>query len=354
MAKRKKRTIKPAGSAPGTLVYIGENRRPSKITRFRFDREQFEEGEMTVEELRSSGPDESDAVTWINVEGVSDVSAIEAIGAAYDLSPLVLEDIVNTEQRPKKEDHERYIFLCLKMLSIGDHAAVVVREQVSIVLGKNFVLTFQDGVDGDVFDPVRQRLRTGKGRLRRSRADYLAYALVDLIVDHYFVVLERLSERYDLLEERIMTADRDTLPDIMKTKKQMLIFRQAVWPVRDIATSLVRDESPLISKDSVGFLRDVYDHVIEVIEVSEVIREMIGVAVELHLTSIGNKTNEIMKVLAIISTIFMPLSFIAGVYGMNFRNMPELEWQSGYPMALGLMIIVALIFLNFFRKRGWI
>lgn len=353
MARTKKTRKRKVGLSPGSLVYTGEKLGgPVKLCAIEYSESGVSEREVTLDEA-CFPYEERSTVTWLNVDGIHDVTILERLGKHFRISPLVLEDILNIDHRPKKEEHSDYLFISIKMLSIGA-AGEMVREQVSMILGQNYVITFQEDIAGDVFDSVRERIRGGKGRIRRMGADYLAYALVDVMVDNYFLVLESLGERYEALEERLMDAkDPKVMMEINGAKKQMLIFRKAVWPVRDIVTSLVRDESPLIGRETSVFFRDVYDHVIEVLEISEVLREMVGVLVELYLTNLSNRTNEIMKVLALISTIFMPLTFVAGIYGMNFENMPELTFRYGYPITLAVMGLIALLFMLYFRRRGW-
>ena len=292
--------------------------------------------------------------TWINIEGIHDVRVLERLGESYGFHTLILEDILNTDQRPKMEDHGEYIYVVLKMLNSDKNNSVVI-EQISLLLGKNFVISLQEGLEGDVFNPVRERIRSGKGRIRKMGSDYLAYALLDSIVDNYFIVLEKLGEKIEVLEEELITnPKRETLHAIHNLKREMIFLRKSVWPLREVISGLERGESSLISKSTQIFLRDLYDHTIQVIDTVEAFRDMLSGMLDIYLSSVSNKMNEVMKVLTIIATIFIPLTFIAGVYGMNFRNMPEIEWQWGYPLSLLIMGGVAVIMLVFFRKKRWI
>jgi magnesium transporter len=275
---------------------------------------------------------------------------LEAVGAQADLHPLVIEDIHNTYQRPKVEDYEQYLYIVLKMISWDEAANEIRGEQVSLVLGKNFVLSFKED-PGDIFDPIRTSLREGKGRIRKQGPDYLAYALLDQVVDHYFIVLENLGEKIEDLEEELVTnPDAATLQTIHHLKRELIFLRKSVWPLREAISSLERWESPLLQPDTLVYLRDVYDHNIQVIDTIETFRDML----DIYLSSVSNRMNEVMKVLTIIATIFIPLTFIAGIYGMNFTNMPELGWPMGYFMIWGLMIVIFIGMLIFFKRKGWL
>ncbi|RMF86457.1 MAG: magnesium and cobalt transport protein CorA [Nitrospinota bacterium] len=354
MPRFRKGRAKKAGLPPGTLVYVGEERLPDvTITLFAYDEHRLQEQEVkTVEECLPFR--EKPGVTWINVDGIQQVEVLEKLGAYFGLHPLVLEDIVNTEQRPKVEDFGEYLYLVLKMVQYQAERHEIVIEQVSLVLGKDFVLSFQEQA-GDVFQPVRERLRSGKGRIRKMGADYLAYALVDAIVDHYFLLLENLGEQMEDLEEELITHPMpETLHTIHKLKREMLFLRRSIWPLREVISGLSRGESPLIQKTTGVFLRDVYDHTVQVIDTIETFRDMLSGMLDIYLSSVSNRLNEVMKVLTIIATIFIPLTFIAGIYGMNFKYMPELEWHWGYPVVLLLMLGIACVMLIYFRKKQWL
>jgi magnesium transporter len=350
----KKRSQK-AGLPPGTPMHIGDRKsETTRIQLIRYNEQEVEEKELNeVDEciLYKSQPE----VTWINIVGLHQVEVIEKLNECFGLHPLVLEDILNTDQRPKIEDLDDYVFIVLKMLFPGkDQESDFESEQISIILGPRFVLTFQER-QGDVFDPIRERLRNGKGRLRKTGPDYLVHALVDTVVDHYFIVLEKMGEKIEILEEALIAQPTPaTLQVIHQLKREMIFFRKSVWPLREVIGSLERGESSLIEKTTLIYLRDVYDHTIQVIDTIETFRDMLSGMLDIYLSSISNRMNEVMKVLTIIATIFIPLTFIAGLYGMNFKYMPELEWPWGYPMILALMLAVAVFMLFYFRRKKWI
>jgi magnesium transporter len=350
----KKRSEK-AGLPPGTLVHIGEKKtEKTKITIIDYDEAQFEEKEAkTIEECFPFK--DKPTTTWINIEGVHELAIIEKIGEHFGLHPLLLEDIANTEQRPKMEDYGEYIFIVLKMLFHDDKTNEVKAEQVSLILGSNFVISFQEGIKGDVFDPVRERIRNGKGRTRKMRSDYLAYALVDAIVDNYFLILEKLGEKIEDIEEELVTNPAsETLRGIHHLKREMIFLRKSVWPLREVLSCLERGESFLIHATTRIYLRDVYDHTIQIIDTIETFRDMLSGMLDIYLSSISNRMNQIMKVLTIIATIFIPLTFIVGIYGMNFEYMPELKWRWGYFAVLLVMLIVGIGMLIQFKKKKWL
>ena len=346
--KRSKKT----GLSPGTLVHIGENRNETvEITLFNYAGAHCDERAVTnPNELQ---PPADETVTWINIGGVHKIDVLEAFGKQFGLHPLLLEDIANTDQRPKLDDYETYLFLVVKMLLVTDRGDVLV-EQVSFVLGRNYVLSFQEN-GTDVFRPVRDRLRAGKGRLRHNGSDYLLYALVDAVVDQYFAVLESLGEKIEALQERV-TADPkpDTLKDLHALKRQVLFVRRAVWPLREATNNLSRSDCPYLHDPTKVFFRDVYDHVVQIVDTIESLREMLSASLDIYLSSVSYRLNAVMRVLTVITTIFMPLSFIASIYGMNFEHMPELKWEWGYPFVLGAMGLVAAGMLIGFRRRKWL
>jgi len=349
-----KRQSKPAGLPPGTLVYVGEKRVETvRITYFDYDEQNF--AEKQVSNIEECFPFKTTpTVTWINIDGLHDIQIIEKMGKEFELHPLLLEDILSTRQRPKAEDYEKYFFIVLKMLHYNDEQQSVESEQVSIVLGNNFVVSFQEIV-GDVFDQIRDRIRNAKGRIRKMGPDYLAYSLIDAIVDGYFTILEKLGEKIELLEEQLVVEPTErTLHQIHRLKRELIVLRKSVWPLREVISSLQRTESKLISKVTSIYLRDVYDHTIQVIDTIESFRDMATGMVDIYLSSISNRMNAVMKVLTIIATIFIPLTFIAGVYGMNFKYMPELQWRWGYGAVLLVMAVVAVVMLIYFRKKKWL
>ena len=349
-----KKTSQKAGLPPGTLVHIGERKTGKvRVTIIDYDEVQFEETEVsTVEECFPYK--EKPTITWINIDGIHKTEVIERIGQQFDLHPLLLEDIVNTGQRPKMEDFGNYIFLVLKMLRYADENHEVEAEQVSLILGSNFVISFQER-EGDVFGTIRERIKKGKGRIRKAGADYLAYALIDAIVDNYFIVLETLGEEIDDIEEEL--ARNPTLKMLHKIrilKKEMIFLRKSVWPLREVVSGLQRGESALIQQSTQVYLRDVYDHTIQVIDTIESFRDMLSGMLDIYLSSISNKINEIMKVLTIFAAIFIPLTFVAGIYGMNFEFMPELKWHWGYPAIMIVMATIATALLVYFKRKKWL
>ena len=346
---RAAKTDKPAGS----LVYVGKKRTvPTRISVINYNHELTTVQDVaTVEDALKFFNAES--MTWIDVEGLAQVEIIESIGRFFDIHPLVLEDIVNTNQRPKFESYETYLYVVLKML-VPQVKEAVEAEQLSIVFGKNYLITFQEGIKGDCFAAVRDNLKKARGRLRKSGCDHLAYALIDSAVDHYFVALEGLGERFEELEDMVMQdPSQKALKMIYRLKRESMFIRRCIWPVRDIVSALEREDEDLVSVASRPYFRDLYDHSIETLEIAEMLRDMTASLMDIYLSSIANKNNAVMKVLTVVSTIFMPLTFLAGVYGMNFKYMPELEWHYGYPIALlGMLAIAAWMWL-FFKRKGW-
>ncbi len=348
------RRSRKAGLPPGSLIHIGDKKTErTKITIIDYDAESFQEREAkSIEECCALK--ETPTVSWINVDGVHDSKLISDLGSRFGVHPLILEDIMTTAQRPKMEDMGDYIYIVVRMLDLADKSQQVHSEQVSLILGRNFVISFQES-EGDVFNAVRDRIRTGKGRLRKQGPDYLAYALIDAIVDNYFIVLEKLGENVEEIEEALVSSpDRETLHEIHTMKREMIYLRKSVWPLREVISGLERTESELI-KDSTGiFLRDVYDHTIQVIDTVETYRDMLSGMLDIYLSSLSNRMNEVMKVLTIIATIFIPLTFIAGVYGMNFKFMPELEWRWGYFLVLGVMLALGILMVILFKRKRWL
>lgn len=343
---------KKSGLPPGTLVHIGERKAEKvTITTFHYSRTGCEEQQLEQPDRLAAPVDES--ILWINVGGVHKVEVVEAIGKQFSLHPLLLEDVANTDQRPKLDDYEAYVFLVMKMLSLTDRQEIAV-EQVSLVLGKNYVLSFQEN-GTDVFQPVRERLRGGKGRLRQSGADYLLYALVDAIVDQYFAVLEMLGEKIEALQQTVVADPQpETLKDIHALKRHLLFLRRAVWPLRDVMNNLSRSDCPFLQQPTKVFFRDVYDHVVQIVDTIETLREMVSACLDIYLSSVSYRLNAVMRVLTVITTIFMPLSFIASIYGMNFEHMPELKSEWGYPVVLVVMLAVGIIMLVLFKKKRWL
>jgi magnesium transporter len=354
MARASKRRIKKVGLPAGSLVYTGEQVGKVEVTLIDYDEQTFEERPVqSVDEciVYKAKP----TATWINVDGVHNTTLLEKIGECFGLHRLVIEDLMNVVQRPKVEDYGEYLFVVLKMLTYDEKEGRIVPEQVSLIIGENFLLTFQEGVKGDVFPLIRDRLRSGKGKSRKMGVDYLAYALLDALVDGYFVILEKLGERIDLLEEELVARPgRAIVEQLYQLKRELLFLHKAVWPLREVVSSLVRRESPLIRETTAPYLRDVYDHVVQAIDSVEIYRDMLSTMLDLYLSSVSNRMNEIMKVLTIIATIFMPLTFLAGVYGMNFKYMPELDWKYGYFIIWTIMIAIGIGMGFYFKRKKWL
>ncbi|MDG6224578.1 MAG: magnesium/cobalt transporter CorA [Candidatus Thermoplasmatota archaeon] len=356
----KARTKHKIGMPPGSLVYTGRSRsdRPV-ITLFEYGPEGYSERKMAdIGECAREA--KADGVRWINIDGLNDTSLLERIGREFGIHPLVIEDVLNTSQRPKTEHHESHIFIVLRMIYPSKDGGEVESEQVSIILGEGYILSFQER-RGDVFDPIRDRIRTGKGRVRSLGSDYLAYCLMDSIVDSYFLVIENLGEKVESIEDEVIERpERGTVQAIHELKRQLITMRRSTWPLRESVSSLYRESSGMVKDETKLYFRDLYDHTIQVIDSIESHRDITSSMLDIYLSSVSNRMNEVMKVLTIIATIFIPLTFIAGIYGMNFDpdyspfNMPELRWYFGYPLALTLMAAIPLVMLIYFRKRKWI
>ncbi len=355
-----KRLSRKLGLTPGALVYVGVDRHtPVTIDVMEFDSQNLREYRVDAFE-QWQAPQDPGTIVWINIEGVHNLDTVEKIGQRFGIHPLLLEDIVNTTKRPKFEDFGDYAALMLRMLYVEPKRSEVVSEQVSLVIGKNYVISFQE-VLGDVFDPIRDRIRKTVPRVRFLATDYLAHALIDAVVDHYFVVLEKLGERVEAVESRLVRNPKPESMSIIYELKRMLIeMRRAVWPLREALSAMERTDCDLIQPANRPFFRDLYEHVVQVMDTVESHRETAASLLDLYLSSINNKTNEVMKLLTVISTIFIPLTFLAGVYGMNFdtsagpTNMPELLWPFGYVAFWILSVGIALGLVWFFRRRHWL
>jgi len=341
------------GLPPGSLVHIGEKKRDTTImSLIEYGEEFFEQRELRLDDL-SQLDREKAVIKWINVEGLHEVNILAKIGEVFSLHPLVLEDILNTDQRPKIEVYDQYIYISAKMLFYDAELSEFSIEQVSFILGSDYIISFSEK-DTDVFEPVMRRLQQAMSRIRKLGADYLVYCLLDVIVDDYFNVLENFSEEIEIVEDEMVThTTNKTLRTIHKLKRQVLFLHKAVWPLRDVLSSLERGESPLIKDSTEIFIRDLYDHVVQIMDTTETLRDILSSMLDVYLSSASNKMNEVMKVLTIISTVFMPLSFIVGVYGMNIKNMPELSWPWMYPALWLVMISIAAAMLYYFKKKKW-
>ena len=349
-----KKASEKAGLPPGSPVHVGEIK-VDEVTITLIDYDQTNYKELEIENIEESFPfKETPTITWININGLHEVDIIKKIGKHFNLHSLVQEDIVHTGQRPKLENLEEHLFVILKMFYYREEEDEVEAEQVSIILGSDFVISFQEE-EGDTFNFVRDRLRNNRGRIRRMGADYLAYVLIDSIVDNYFSILEKYGEKIEALEEELTTnSGIETLNTIHRLKKDIVLLRRFVWPLREVIGGLQREESSLISDSIMVFIRDLYDHTIQVIDSIDTLQEILSGLQDLYLSSVSNKMNEVMKVLTIFASIFIPLTFMAGIYGMNFEFMPELKLRWAYPALWVAMITVALGLLIFFRRRKWL
>jgi magnesium transporter len=360
MAKLVSRVSKKFGLKPGSVVYVGRERTEDVHIDI-IDYTESEHAEKRVTSAEECFPyRDSTTLSWINVDGIHKPEVIEELGKHFGLHPLVLEDIVNTGQRPKMEEAEDHVFVVMKMLYEDRDNGELKAEQISVVFGQNWVITFQETGE-DVFDHVRKRIRRTVPRVRFMTADYLAYALVDAVVDHYFIALERLGEEIETLDDAVSeNPTPEHLDQIRDLKKELIFMRKAVWPLREVIGGIERTESKLIKESTGPYLRDLYEHTIQVIDTVETFRDMVSGLLDLYHTGISNRMNEIMKVLTIFATIFIPLGFLAGVYGMNFDtgaspfNLPELGFRFGYLMFWGAVALVAGSLLLFFRRKNWL
>ncbi len=341
------------GQAPGTPVFVGERHLETpSVSLIRYDAGSVEE-QKGVDASTCRPPHDATGVTWINVDGLHDVALVDSLAKEFDLHPLIVEDILNTTQRPSCDDYDGHLHITLKMLRWDSDERRIDVEQVSLILGKGFVLSFQEK-PGDVFEPIRERIREGKGRVRNMGADYLAYSLIDAIVDEYFAILEQMGEQIEWVEGKLADRpDAAVLRDIHQLKRENLLLRRSTWPVRELINTLGRTESKLLTEDVRLYLRDVYGHSVQVIDTMETLRDLLSGMLDTYLSSVNNRMNEVMKVLTVIATIFIPLSFIAGLYGMNFQHMPELQWRWGYAAVLLFMGVVAAGMLLHFKRKKW-
>ncbi len=345
---------KSAGAAPGTLVHIGEQRlekvRLSVVT---YTADSMEERQVDTLEEAITLCDGTE-IAWLNIDGIHDIELIGRLGQQFGIHPLTQEDILNTAHRPKFEEFERYAYIVLKMLRYDSADRRVLTEQVSLIFTEKVLISFQES-QGDVFEPVRMRLRKGRGRIRKAGCDYLAYALIDAIVDHYFVILEQIGIQIEEMESETLSDPTEAvLKRIHEMKREILYLRKQVWPLREVVGVMAKEEPALIQEGTMIFLRDVHDHTIQIMETIESQRDILAGLLDLYMTGISNKMNEVMKVLTIMATIFIPITFIAGVYGMNFKHMPELEWPWGYGLVWGVMIAMVIAMVFYFKKKNWL
>jgi magnesium transporter len=353
------KTSEKAGLPPGTPIYLGEQRiEKVKVTVIDYDKDNF--SSFPVEKIEGCIPlKESPTTSWINIDGLHDVPLIEKICEGFDIHPLTIEDILHTTQRPKMDVYDNYIYLVVRMHTYNAETKEIDSEQVGFILTTHFLITFQEKA-GDTFDSVRERIKKSKGRIRKMGTDYLMYALIDSIVDNYFSVLENVGEEIEFIEEELVTNPvPETMHKIHALKREMILLRKSIWPLRELISSLQREDLPQITETITIYLKDLYDHTIQIVDTVETFRDMISGMLDIYLSSISNRMNEVMKVLTIFAAIFIPLTFIAGIYGMNFNtdksplNMPELQWYYGYPFALGVMAVIGVGLLGYFKSKKW-
>jgi magnesium transporter len=348
-----RRSARKANLPPGSLIHTGDSRgKAPEVDALLYGPEVCESRHPKDPHKLPEVPE--NGVLWVTVTGVDDAAVLEAVGQRFGLHPLVLEDVMNVVERPKLEDFGDYIFLVLKILSYDDVNDELLTQQVSLVLGRGWVVSFLEH-EHPLVDNIRQRIESGVGRFRQAGADYLAYALIDIIVDQFFVVLEMVEDDMERLEEEVVeNPGPDMLQRIHRLKNAMVVLRKAVWPLREVLGVLERGETPLVQERTQVYMRDVYDHTIQIIDTVETFRDILSGLVDIHLSSVSNRLNEVMKVLTIIATVFMPLSFFAGVYGMNFKHFPEVEWAYGYPAFWVICAVTVGLMLRYFRRKRWL
>ena len=349
----KRHRAKP-GQSPGTLVYDREPRVDKVSIRVMDYAPDSCTVRATTDVEDTFRLRDSDTVSWIDVEGLHDTDLLNRFGTHFGLHPLVLEDILNTHQRPKIEEYDDHLYLVVRMLAPGINGEELHSEQVSIILARRFVITFQE-IPGDVFDPVRKRIDLGKGRVRRMGTDYLVYALIDSIVDNYFLLLEKIAERIEQVELSITEGPKpEDLGRVHQLRRELVYMRRNIWPLRDVVIALERSETEIVGDDARVYIRDLHDHVVQVIESMENFRDVLASLQDLYVSAISNRTNEVIRVLTVISTIFVPLTFLAGVYGMNFDVLPELHWRWGYLAFWAVSLALVGVLIAFLRSRRWI
>ncbi len=345
------------GTPPGTLIYTGETtaETPSHLSLFEYN-EQIVRETPIAKIFDITDFEAENAVTWVNLDGLHDVGLVEQLGEHFAIHPLLLEDILNVEQRPKAEDFDQYLFFTLKALNYNCETRDVEAEQISFVLGQHYLISFQEAENGDIFEPVRERIRKNKGKLRNAGADYLVYRLLDTVVDNYFDIVDKINERIDILEDAVFKGQepRTLTLEIQRLKKDLIQLRKSLIPLRQAIEDIQHSQEKLIRPTTLSYFRDVYDHIMQVIEEIESSREILLGVLEMHHANQGNRMNNIMKVLTIVSAIFVPLTFIAGLYGMNFKNMPELEQPYGYYVCLGVMTFIGIAMSFWFWYKKWL
>jgi magnesium transporter len=354
MANHENQISRKAGLPPGTLLHIGKRKsKKQRITVFDFDESEVQD--FQCKKVEDCFPFKNrKSVSWINIDGLHNTDNISKIGEHFNIHPLVLEDILNTKIRPQIEEYDDYVFISLKMLGLSENQDRINSEQLSFILGENYVLTFQEK-RGDIFDGLRNRIKEGKGVIRKRGNDYLLYRLIDTVVDHYYFIIENYSERIEKLEEKVLEEEGDEFVfDVQSMKRRVTSLRRQILPLREILTVLKKDENEVLQESTRLFVSDVYDHILHILDSIDSQKEALTSMLELHTSLLGHKMNQIMKVLTIMASIFIPLTFVAGIYGMNFEHMPELGWKYGYFGVWGLMLLIFIGMLFYFRRKKWL
>jgi len=355
MSKSLNTPSEKSGLPPGSLIHVGETHESeTSISVIDYNKVNIQEQQIqSVEEILQYK--DCDSVTWVLIEGLANVDIVERIGSIFDIHQLVLEDILNTHQRPKFEDHDDYLFIVLKYLQSENDPFTLIYEQISLLTLKNFVIVFKEKKD-DLFKPLLQRIKTSKGRFRSLGTDYLTYTILDTLVDQKFTLIDSLDDAIATIEESLLNSEatQDTLYKIQKLKREIINIRRHTSPLRELMAGMLRSESDLIHEKTHIYLRDIEDHVMRVIELIESYRDMLSSLLDVYISSISYKMNEVMKVLTVFASIFIPLTFLAGIYGMNFEHMPELKWKWAYPTLWATFIAIPVILLIYFKKRKWL
>jgi magnesium transporter len=348
-----KKISKKINSPPGTITFL-EEPKISEVSVYLIDY-----GEENLKEIEITDIDEinkykdSNSVTWIKIVGLSDLELLQKIGIKFKLHPLVLEDICHTTHRPKLDEYDKYLFLIARSLRYLTDKEQVLTEQVSMIVGSNYVITFQEH-DDHLFDNIINRIKSAKGRIRKRGADFLTYAILDALVDHYLIILEKLGDDIEVIQSKLISKPNKELFQVVhQLREEILVVRKAIFPLREIIKQLQNEEISFMREETAPFLRDVHDHMILALESIDEFRETVRTMFDLYFSSLSNQMNDVMRVLTIIATIFIPLTFIAGIYGMNFKFMPELDWRGGYFTAVGVMSAIAIVMLIYFKKKKW-
>jgi magnesium transporter len=344
---------KKIGLPPGSIVYLGEK----KVEKVTINLTEYDENNSETYEIKSVAEidpfTDTPQVTWVSVCGLHETEFLKQVGEKFKIHPLVLEDILNIDTRPKIEITDDYLFIVMKLLIFNPEQKILETEQVSFILGKTFLFSFSEKSD-DIFNPIKERIATQLGKIRKRGSDYLLYALMDIVVDHYFLALEKVEERIETLDDEVINnPERSQIESIYNLRNLLLMMRRSIWPLREIVNQLIKDDSDLLEDSIEPYLRDLYDHTIHITESIEQQREITNGLMEIYLSMMSNKMNEVMKVLTVIATIFIPLTFIVGIYGMNFPNMPEMNWPWAYFAVWGVMIGVTFLMLYYFKRKKW-